>query len=82
MTMYTVKATLEEANEIAKGNKTFIFRAENMPCGYGDEITFQPYKEGKMTRHAIERQKFRVTYVSTDAPIERGFKVIGFRQIQ
>ena len=81
MTMYTLKATLEEADAIAKGDKQFVFRSESMPCGVGDEITFQPMKQGKMTRHAIERQKYRVTYVSTDAPIERGFKVIGIRQI-
>ena len=81
MTMYTLKATLQEADEISKGNKAFIFRADSMPCGIGDEITFQPMKQGKMTRHPIERQKFRVTYVSSDAPIDRGFKVIGFRQI-
>lgn len=81
MTIYTLKATLEEADAIAKGDKAFIFRAENAPFGVGDEIHFQPYKQGKMTRHPIERQKFRVTYVSSDAPIDRGFKVIGFRQI-
>lgn len=40
MTMYTLKATLEEADAIAKGDKQFIFRADNMPCGVGDEITF------------------------------------------
>lgn len=82
MTMYTLKATLEEADLIAKGDKAFVFRADNMPCGYDDEIMFQPMKDGKMTRHPIERMKFRVTYISTDAPIDRGFKVIGFRQIQ
>ena len=81
MTMYTLKATLEEADLIAKGDKAFIFRADSMPCGVGDEITFQPMKQGKMTRHPIERMKFRVTYVSANAPIDRGFKVIGFRQI-
>ena len=82
MTMYTLKATLEESDAIAKGDKAFIFRADSMPCGVGDEITFQSMKNGKMTRHPIERMKFRVTYISTDAPIDRGFKVIGFRQIQ
>ena len=82
MTMYTLKATLEESDAIAKGDKAFIFRADSMPCGVGDEITFQPMKNGKMTRHPIERMKFGVTYVSANAPIDRGFKVIGFRQIK
>ena len=81
MTMYTLKATLEEADLIAKGDKQFIFRADSMPCGAGDEITFQPYKAGKMTRHPIERMKFGVTYVSASAPIDRGFKVIGIKRI-
>lgn len=81
MTMYTMKATLEEADAIAKGDKAFIFRADSMPCGVGDEITFLPYKNGKMTRHPIERMKFGVTYVGVNAPIDRGFKVIGFKRI-
>ena len=81
MTMYTLKATLEEADAIAKGDKSFVFRSDSMPCGVGDEITFQPMKDGKMTRHPIERMKFKVTYIDTNAPIDRGFKVIGFKQI-
>ena len=39
MTMYTLKATLEEADAIAKGDKAFVFRLDSMPCGVGDEIT-------------------------------------------
>ena len=34
MTMYTLKATLEEADAIAKGDKQFIFRADSMPNNY------------------------------------------------
>ena len=81
MTTYTLKATLREADEIAKGDKAFVFRSDSMPIGYDDEITFQPMKDGKMTRHPIERMKFKVTYIDTNAPIDRGFKVIGFKQI-
>lgn len=79
MTTLVVKTTLQEADDIAKGMKPFIFR--NIQCGYGDEIQLRPYKDGKMTRHPIEKMKFMVTYVSEDAPIERGFKVIALRRL-
>lgn len=80
MTTYALKATIQEADDIAGGKKAFIFRGAKTPYGYGDEITFQAINSGQMKRHAIEKQKFMVTYVSTDAPIEKGFKVIGFKR--
>ncbi len=83
MTHYTIKTTLKEADEIAKGMKNFVFRSEKMPYGFGDEISFQVYKDGGfLTGHALDRKKFVITYVSTDAPIERGFKVLGFKEIR
>lgn len=82
MTTYTIKTTMTEADAIAKGEKSFIFRGESQPFGYGDEISFQVYAGQQMKRHNLEGRKFRVTYVSTDAPVERGFKVIGFREVR
>lgn len=81
MTMYTMKATMQEADDIAMGDKPFIFRSNLIPCAKGDEIKFQVITNGQMKRHKIENMKFSVTYVSIDAPIEKGFKVIGFRRI-
>lgn len=81
MTHYTLKATMQEADDITKGMKSFVFRGDKYNYGWGDEISFQVFNGGQMKRHAIEKQKFMVTYVSTDAPIEKGFKVIGFKRI-
>ena len=81
MTQYTLKTTPQEAEAIAKGNKSFVFRGVDQPCGFGDYISFQVVDGKQMKRHAIERMKFVITYVGTDAPIERGFKVLGFRRV-
>ena len=81
MTEWTLKATLNEADEIAKGYKSFCFRNSNNRYKPEDIVVFQPMKNGRMTRHPIERMRFLVTYVSSDAPIDRGFTVIGFKRI-
>ena len=80
MAHYMIRTSVEEADEIAKGNKTFIFRDESFKYGYGDDISFIVCKFGKPTRHPIDGKKFRVTYVSTEAPIDKGWKVVGFRR--
>lgn len=80
MTQYTLKTTLNEADDITAGRKTFVFRASMNHVSFGDELIFQVMKQGMLTRHPIEKQKFLVTYVSNDAPIEKGFSVIGFRR--
>ena len=81
MTQYILKTTMQEADDISKGEKSFVFRSDKYPYGYGDEITFQVYNGQQMKRHALEKMKFRITYVSADAPIDKGFKVIGFKRI-
>jgi len=81
MTQYVLKTSIEEADAIVNGDKSFVFRDDRYHYGFGDEITFQAYKNGSMTRHKIEGMKFRVTYTSADAPVEKGFKIIGFKRI-
>lgn len=81
MTEYVFKATIDESDAIAKGLKRFMFRSKDYPIGFGDMFTVQTYKNSKMTRHAIEKMKFVVTYVDASAPIEQGFQVIGFDRL-
>lgn len=81
MTQYVIKTSLEEADQIIEGNKSFIFRGDQLKYGYGDRITFQVYKAGKQTRHPIDSLKFKITYVATEAPVEKGWKIIGFRRL-
>ncbi len=82
MTQYILRTSLEEADAIVKGEKSFVFRSEKHKYGYGDKITFQTYKAGRPTPHPIDRMKFCITHVETEAPIEKGWKVIGFKRIK
>lgn len=81
MTQYEIRTTMTEADQIAAGFKDFVFRNDKTLIGVGDDITFKVYKDGKPTRHRVDGQKFRVVYVDAEAPIEHGFKVLGFRRI-
>lgn len=81
MIQFSVKTTIEEANAILKGERTFIFRDSRYRYGFGDRITFVVYKDGKPCPHAIDNYRFQVTYVTDEAPIEKGWKVIGFKRL-
>ena len=81
MTQYEIRTTMTEADQIAAGFKDFVFRNDKNLIGVGDDITFRAYKDGKPTRHRVDRLKFKVVYVDADAPIEDGFKVLGFRRV-
>lgn len=81
MTQYEIRTSMTEADQIAAGFKDFVFRNDKTLIGVGDDITFRVYKDGKPTRHRVDGQKFRVVYVDVEAPIEHGFKVLGFRRI-
>lgn len=78
MAEINVRTSVTEADHIIKGEKKFIFRDLSIRVGYDDTLTFTAYKYKKPTRHPIESKKYKVTYISTEAPIEKGFKVIGF----
>ena len=82
MTQYEIRTSMTEADQIAAGFKDFVFRNDKTLIGVGDDITFKVYKDGKPTRHRVDGQKFRVVYVDAEAPIEHGFKVLGFRRIK
>lgn len=81
MTQYTLMTTPNEADEIMSGLKSFVFRNNRFTIGYADTLTFQAYKAGKPTVHPISGRKYKVTYVSSDAPLEEGWKVIGFKEV-
>lgn len=80
MTTYTIKITEEEANDVAKGWKTFIFRNADLGIKQGDQIHFRVMFKARPRPHDIEKQKYVATYVSADAPIDKGFMVIGIRR--
>lgn len=81
MTTYTIKIAESEADQVVMGDKMFVFRSSSLGIKAGDELIFRVMFKGKGRPHKIESMKFRVTYASEDAPIEKGFTVIGFRRI-
>ena len=81
MIMFSVKTSAEEADAILKGERTFIFRDSRYRYGFGDRITFAVYNNGRPRPHPIDNIKFQVTYVTDEAPIEKGWKVIGFKRL-
>ena len=80
MAWINLKTTLIEAEHLADGVKTFVFRNKNIHVGVGDVVTFTAYKNKQPTRHRIENMKFDVVYISTETPIDKDFKVIGVRK--
>lgn len=77
MTEYTIKTNEAEAHEITRGERNFIFRADNK-YSVGDRITFSVYRDARPVKNPIDGRTFRVTLVSDKFPIEEGYSVIGF----
>ena len=80
MTTYTIKMAEAEADEVVKRNKMFVFRNSSLGVKKGDEILFRVMFKTRERPHKIESMRFLVTYATDDAPVEKGFSVIGFRR--
>lgn len=80
MTTYTIKTTEREANDIARGGKTFIFRNSELGYRVGDSVLFRVIKDSRPKLHDIEKMQFVITYVTDSAPIDSGFSAIGIRR--
>ena len=80
MTTHMIKITESEADIVAKGRKMFVFRNSNCGVKENDTLQFRVIFKGKQRPHKIETQRFLVTHVSSDAPIEKGFSAIAFRR--
>ena len=78
MTILTLNTTMDEANDIAKKDKCFVFRG--VPAKKGDTLIFKTIFNGKEIPHEIDKMRFRVTYATNDAPVEKGFWAIGFKR--
>ena len=81
MTQYLLRTSLEEADAIISGDQRFLFRDTKYKYGKGDLITFQAYKNGHSTRHPIEKKMYKVTCSFAEAPVEKGFRIIGFKEV-
>lgn len=80
MTTYTIKIADKEADDVVMGRKMFVFRNSSLGIKAGDELVFRVVFKTRERPHKIESMKFEVTYASDDAPVEKGFAVIGFRR--
>ena len=82
MTTYTIKTTEKEANDIARGGKTFIFRNSEMGYRVGDSVLFRVIKNSKPKMHDIEKHTYVIAYLTDNAPIESGFVALGLRRVK
>lgn len=82
MVTYTLKSTEQEANQILANSKAFVFRSSDTAYRAGDRIKFQVMKQGRPKKHSIENNLYEISYASEQAPVEKGFMVIGFRRIK
>ena len=83
MTIRTIKTGCEEADRIADGKQTFIFRSANDGYRPNDVFNFQCYKDGRPVTHRNNHYGYVVTIVQdhTLAPIEPGFVLVNFRRL-
>lgn len=83
MTQYTIKVGEDEANRILNGDQRFIIRGDKRLYFKGDRITFLMIKNQKPSYHKISARTYAVTTVfdHESAPIEKGWRFVGFREI-
>ena len=83
MTQYTIKTTQAEVNRILSVEQPFVIRSRREFYFKGDRISFLMCKNGKPLAHQIEKKLYEVTTVldHEQAPIERGYRLIAFKEI-
>lgn len=83
MTQYTIKTHEKEADRILNGEQPFVIRSRKEYFFKGDKITFLMIKDGKPVWHKIGGKTYEVTTVldHENAPIERGYRLVAFREI-
>ena len=81
MTELEIKSTMEEANEIADGKRSYLIRGKRLNIGVEDIVTIVPMRDKKRMMHRITKNKYRVTHISGCAPIDTDFKIISLKQI-
>lgn len=80
MTIYTLKTCEKEADDIFSGRQMFIIRSDRHGYRIGDRINFLVMKNGRPVTHKVEGVAFEISALPR-APLEDGYKVIGFRRL-
>lgn len=83
MTQYTIKTNEKEADRILSGDQPFVIRSRKEYFFKGDKITFLMVKNGKPVFHKVGTKVYEVTVVldHETAPIERGYRLVAFKEI-
>ena len=83
MTTRIAKTNEAEAKGIFEGKIRFIFRSEKDYYRVGDELQFRVIKNKKEVLNVINSKKYVVTMVldCMQAPISKGYKLIGFMEM-
>lgn len=84
MTQYTLRTSREEAEHIMSGDKPFVFRENKYKYRKGDKVTFSVVRNGRPVIDPIDNEQFVISYVGTseDAPIGKGWVVLGVRRMR
>lgn len=77
----TIKSNRWESDHVHKNGMRFLMRQGNYKAG--DIFHMQCYEHGKPVLHINNKTAFIITLVMdhTLVPIEKGYKLIGFREL-
>lgn len=83
MTIHMIKGNVQEAKLIQDGDLRFLIRSDRESWISGDLFNYQPYLQGKPIEHPVARRTYKVTgsYRHTDAPVEKGWQIIAFKEV-
>lgn len=84
MVIRTIKVNENEAKMIHTGDKRFILRSDKDVFNTGDVINFMVYRDKRPLLNKGENKSYVVTntYDRGTAPLEKGFQLIAFREVQ
>lgn len=79
----TIKTNPREAQEILM-HRRFIFRSDKEFFKVGDVLQFMVIRNEKPALHSISNKYYLITSVDDcmTAPVQRGFKLLGIREMQ
>jgi hypothetical protein len=82
MVELTIKSNRWESDHVHKNGMRFLMRQGNYKAG--DIFHMQCYEKGKPVLHINNKTTFIITVVldHIHLPIEKGYKLIGFKEIE
>ena len=83
MVVRTIRSNEQECDQIADGKLSFIIRSDRDHFQVNDIFNFLCYKNGKPVPHRNNKFGYIITVIKDhyNAPVEKGYQLIGFRRI-